>query len=395
MPKIVVHYGDNSEPPAQNRPTAQQAANPQESQYFKNHCPNCRGGIEFSAHGVGEEVACPHCQRLITLRFPPDNQSGPTEQIDAYLQRSSFPKTRTELLFLKTFRFPTELDAIRQPEFWQEVLGDTSQSIVSRLVASGTLQKGNAEVPTLLESKSKDELKSLAKARGISQSGAKDVLAQRLFEADSNGMSELFRGKTYFVCTAKGQLVIEKFVESEKELRLNAETAAESALRKGRYEDACTIVADFEASQVFPRGVGIDWTRYDAARDIEILNEIAYSPRPHRPIPESVLTSLRISAGMMNLWGENNPLKWLTGLEQEFAREAHVMLSAAISRLRLRELKRAGIQQVKILGSCRDNACETCRKADGMTYAIQSAPELPHGRCTCEYGCGCIFIAAP
>ncbi len=307
---------------------------------------------------------------------------------------SSFPKTRTELLFLKTFRFPTEIDAIRQPKSWQEVLGDTSQSIVSHLVASGTLQKGNAEAPTLLESKSKDELKSLAKARGISQSGTKDVLAQRLFKADPNGMSELFRGKTYFVCTPKGRLIIEKFVESEEELMLNAESATESALKQGRYEDACTIVADFEASQIFPRGVGIDWGRYDAARDIEILKEIAsYSPRRHRSISESVLTSLRISAGMMNLWGENNPLKWLTAAEQEFAREAHMILSAAINNVRLGDFKRAGIQQVKILGTGRDDACSTCKKADGRIYPIESAPELPHDKCTCEYNCGCILIA--
>ena len=114
-------------------------------------------------------------------------------------------------------------------------------------------------MPTLLESKSKDELKSLAKARGISHSGTKDVLAQRLFKADPNGMSELFRGKTYFVCTPKGRLIIEKFVEYDNELTLTAKTATESALRQGRYEDACTIVADFEALRVFPRGLGIDW----------------------------------------------------------------------------------------------------------------------------------------
>jgi len=160
-------------------------------------------------------------------------------------------------------------------------------------------------VPTLLESKSKDELKSLAKARGISHSGTKDVLAQRLFKADPNGMSELFRGKTYFVCTPKGRLIIEKFVEYDNELTLTAKTATESALRQGRYEDACTIVAYFEALRVFPRGLGIDWGRYDAARDIEILKEIAaYSPRRHSSISESALTSLRISAGMMNLWAK-------------------------------------------------------------------------------------------
>lgn len=176
---------------------------------------------------------------------------------------------------------------------------------------------------------------------------------------------------------------------------LIAETASESALKQGRYEDACTIVADFEASQIFPRGVGIDWGRYDAARDIEILKEIAsYSPRRHRSISESVLTSLRISAGMMNLWGENNPLKWLTAVEQEFAREAHMMLSAAITRVNLRQWKRLGFQRVRLLSSGRDDICAVCKEVDGKIYPIDSVPELPHARCSCEYGCGCIFIVA-
>jgi hypothetical protein len=70
-------------------------------------------------------------------------------------------------------------------------------------------------------------------------------------------MSEFFRGKTYFTCTAKGQLIIEKFVESERDLMFKIERATESALRTGRYEDGCTMVATFEASRVFQRGVGI------------------------------------------------------------------------------------------------------------------------------------------
>jgi len=207
-------------------------------------------------------------------------------------------------------------------------------------------------------------------------------------------MSELFRGKTYFTCTPKGRLVVEKFEQSEKELRLKAETETESALRAGRYKDACITVSSFEASQVFPRGVGIDWKRYDAERDVEILDEIAaYSPIRHRSIPESALANLRMSARMMNLWGENNPLKWLTGSEREFAQEAHMMLSAAISRVNLKDWKRLGFTKVKILGSGREDACKICKEADGQIHPIDSVPDLPHEKCTCEHGCGCTLIA--
>jgi hypothetical protein len=363
--------------------------------YFKIQCPECEGGIEFPAHGVGEQAACPHCRQSIVLRFPAAGECGAGQQIDLYLRTSSFPKTRAELQFLKIFALPRELDEMRRLQLSREALGAPPESIVSRFLAEGFLQEGGVDVAKLLELKSKNELKSLAKGRGISQSGTKEDLAKKLFKADPSGMAGFFSGRTYITCTPKGQLLVGTFEESERQLRLEAEDQSESALRAGRYKDACTIVADFEASQVFPRGVGIDWSRYDAARDIEILNEIAgYSPIRHRAIPESALANLRMSAGMMNLWGENNPLKWLTGSEREFAQEAHMMLSAAISRVNLNDWKRLGFTKVKILGSGREDACKICKEANGQIYPIESAPELPHGGCICEHACACIFIVA-
>ena len=181
----------------------------------------------------------------------------------------------------------------------------------------------------------------------------------------------------------------------QRNARLEAQKQSESALRAGRHEDAALIVVNFEASQPFPRGVGIDWPNYDDARNLDILNEIAaYSPQRYRRIPQNILASLRVSAGMMNLWGESNPLKWLTGPEREFAREARMMFSAAIEKVRLKEFRRVGIQHVKISGTGRDDICNACKKDDGKIYPTDSPPELPHNRCTCEYGCGCILIGA-
>src|SRR6266581_5369343 len=62
--------------------------------YFKIPCPECEGGIEFPAHGVGEQAACPHCQQSIVLRFPAAGEYSAAQQIDLYLRTSSFPKTR-------------------------------------------------------------------------------------------------------------------------------------------------------------------------------------------------------------------------------------------------------------------------------------------------------------
>ena len=358
-----------------------------ESASFKIRCSSCCGEIEFPPYAAGEVVECPVCKSSVTLTFPADDAIGPTQQIDALLAATSFPRTRAELLFLKVFTFPTDLRDIRGADAWQQALEEPLDSTVSRFVAVGMLREANEDVASLLQSKSKEELKSLAKARNLPQSGTKQLLAERLFKADPDGMSEFFRGKTYFTCTAKGKLIVDKFIESEDEFRLKAERATESALRSGRHEDAYAIVARFEASRVFRNG--IKWGTF------EILNDIAaFRSKRHRHIPEPVLRSLRVSAGMMKLWGESKPAKWLTESEREFATEAHAILSAAIARFRLREMRRAGVSKVEVLGSGRDDTCPICRSDDRKTYEIACAPGLPHEDCSCESGCGCLLIAA-
>src|ERR1017187_3558352 len=37
---------------------------------IKMHCRKCGGGVEFPADGVGQRIACPHCQAELTLKRP-------------------------------------------------------------------------------------------------------------------------------------------------------------------------------------------------------------------------------------------------------------------------------------------------------------------------------------
>jgi tetratricopeptide (TPR) repeat protein len=38
--------------------------------YLKEVCPHCQGHVEFPAEGVGQQSACPHCGKIITLERP-------------------------------------------------------------------------------------------------------------------------------------------------------------------------------------------------------------------------------------------------------------------------------------------------------------------------------------
>jgi len=37
---------------------------------IKMRCPQCQGGVEFPADGIGQRIACPHCQAEFTLKRP-------------------------------------------------------------------------------------------------------------------------------------------------------------------------------------------------------------------------------------------------------------------------------------------------------------------------------------
>ena len=59
----------------------------------------------------------------------------------------------------------------------------------------------------------------------------------------------------------------------------------------------------------------------------------------------------------------------------------------------LNQMRRVGITRVKMLASVLAENCDACRKLAGLTYSIDSAPELPPEDCTCFPWCGCLHIA--
>jgi len=367
----------------------------QELVYFKNYCPKCGGGIEFPAHGVGRSVPCPHCKTSIPLTFPKNENIDPTRQLDAYLELGAFPKTRAQVAFLKVIAFPAQAGEVRDLDIWKRLLRGAPAELVGRFVKAGLIELTDGEVAPLLKTKTKDDLKLMAKKRQLSQAGTKEELLQRLFAADPAGMTALFQANPYLACTAQGRSVVEKFAESENDLKVKAETSALSALRAGDFEEACKAVAGYEASKVFQRGKGIDWSKYDATHDLDILRAVAAAqPKALRGIPAEVLPSLRVSACMMGLWGDNNPKKWLTEDERPFAHGAFMLLHAAIAKIRLKDMKRSGVSEIKVSSASPENLCPVCGNDNGKIYAIDSAPELPHAGCACEYGCACLVQAA-
>ncbi len=321
---------------------------------------------------------------------------NPIEQMKTFFKVSSFPTNRAELLLLSRYTLPNEPSNVPDSLGWKAVLGDDPANILTRFLAEGLVHK--AEPVLTLQHRWSSELKALAKERGLPSSGTKEMLAKRLVNADPEGMANLVADKNFLVCTTKGRILVEKFQEAERHAKERAESECLEALKQRRFKAACSVIGAYEASRVFPRGVGIDWQRYDCSHDLSVLQIIftAHLSR-HARFGEDTMLNLRLAAAMIHLWGTNDPSPWLPDNSGDdktvLVTEARMLLFHALNRVRLQEMKEAGIRRVKILSPRNSDDCPTCRSNDGKTYPIDGVPILPHEGCTCECGCRCITIA--
>ena len=242
------------------------------------------------------------------------------------------------------------------------------------------------------------DLKSILKRKGLRGSGAKSKLIDRLIAFDRNAMLELTQGTDAYRCTLTGRQLAEAYVEHEETKRAGIENDVLSLLIAGEYAKAVHEVAQFEAGQVFARGLGIDWMNYDGTSDVESIRAIfTTTPAILRGIEKDRLRQIRPAAGMMHLWGTGTAKKWLpdgfdTGIHLDGNTACRMLVFHAANVRNLKQFEECGIKSVKIIGSGDDGCCDECKKISGRKYRLHEIPELPYPSCTSEDGCRCIML---
>jgi hypothetical protein len=64
-----------------------------EEPYSTCSCPECSGKVEFPAHGIGEEIECPHCQIPFALYDESEDSQQVGGSIDWHAETSPTPDT--------------------------------------------------------------------------------------------------------------------------------------------------------------------------------------------------------------------------------------------------------------------------------------------------------------
>ncbi len=311
--------------------------------------------------------------------------------------RFDLKKSPPHCLLLTRFLHPQEIGRFAESKDWERVLGEHPRKAIQRFIDEGLLEP--VELPELLARYYKvNDLQEMAKQRGLSASGRKDDLISRLIEADPEGMKKAVAGVTLLRCSQRGRQLAEEYLAQERDKQEKTERDVIAALEKHRFREAALIVASYEAGQVFPRGMGIDWKHYNPSRDVELLTAIfQLVPRRLTHLSYAQMEKVRIAAGVCVLmWTLGQATEWLKSYETQelgIPYEAAIFMAKSYAgfKVELNHLRQSGYKWVRIMTCNDDHVCESCRKLAARRYAIEKVPELPYEGCTSEV-CRCSIV---
>ncbi|MCU7866030.1 MAG: hypothetical protein KZQ92_18875 [Candidatus Thiodiazotropha sp. (ex Lucinoma borealis)] len=315
----------------------------------------------------------------------------------SWLRKKDWKSSSSHLLFLSKFMQGVSPEHYVHAKHWESVLNESPQKAIQGFVKDGMLEP--AELPELVYCQFKiSELKNMLKERQLQVSGRKADLIDRLIEHDASGMEEATKGISVLKCSEEGKILAIDYLNQMKEKREKAENEVLNLLENRSFKKSVKVVAEYEASQVFPRGLGIEWSSYSGESDIEILNTIfRRMPGILKSVDEGRLENLHIAAAMMHLWGTNRASQWLpddfeTGIYMERDAAARMLVFYALHLRNMKYYKKGGVKTVEISIVDDSNTCPTCKKTSNKKYRIDKVPELPNPDCTCKIGCRCATV---
>jgi hypothetical protein len=289
-------------------------------------------------------------------------------------------------------RTPQDFDS----DGWRDALSEDPLRVINQLLKEGVLVE--ADLDAKVDYKYKlDELKNLLKQHNLPISGRKGNLILRLVQTDPIGMQKAVAGLPVLKCSESARQLAEQYLLTEKKKREDLESQVIEYLRQRNYRQASIVVAAYEAEQVFPRGIGIDWTNHKPAGDMMVLNFMfTGKPKILAFLDDEKVDSLRLAAGMMHLFGTNQCKAWLpvdfqTGLKLDNNAAGRMFLFFALHKRTVSNYIDSGvIREVSILAAA--DSCEACKAIGGRKFRLNEIPELPFEHCSHQMGCRCTVL---
>jgi len=305
-------------------------------------------------------------------------------------------KSKAHWLLLSKFIHPQNADDFSKSDIWECVLGEKPNKAIIRFSDEGLIVVSGLEGILSYRYKA-SELKDILKEHKLPVSGRKEDMIKRLVIADPAGMKNKVTGLTVHQCSQQGSELVERYLQEEREKRDRVETQVLEHIRNRKFKEASLSVAAYEAEQVFPRGIGIDWKHHNPNHDIEKLNNIfSGKPKLLSKLNDELSEILRQGAAMMSLWGKNTAKEWLppdikTDLPFDVDTAARMFLFYASYKTSLEQYRNSGVVKSVEISTAPDS-CDECKRFNKKRYKLSEVPELPHENCCHEKGCRCVLI---
>lgn len=314
----------------------------------------------------------------------------------SFFTSNQWQESPSNLLLLSKFMGGDNPERYFSSEPWEVALNKSPKKVIKTLLNNGALAE--ADLSTTINCQFKaSELKSLLKTKGLSTSGKKQVLIERLLEKHADEMREQVKGVLVLQCSALGMELAERFLASEKNRKSEAENKTMNFLQNRSLDKAIKVVVEYEKLLVFPRGLNFNWDS-QTIKSTESELSVIFNKLPVllAMVQEDALNHIRLIAGMMCLWGSQSGISWKadssidTGIHLDSTVASRMLLFYAGHIRNLKQLELCGCKSVEIISS--NNCCSECKKLDGKKFSIKKAPELPYHKCSCELGCRCAIV---
>jgi len=317
---------------------------------------------------------------------------------------TEWKKSPAHLLLLSKHLSPRVTSDFARGDNWQEVLGEPVAKAINRFKDDNVIDI--LATDELLDIKYKvTELKQILKSKQIQVSGTKRALIQRLLNADPEGAQKAVADMTVYICTMEGKSIADQYLAHEKEKRTLTEQHVLESLKNAKYKEAAIIVAQFEAEQVFPRGMGIDWEKYNTKHDEIFLNKLfTCKPKVLSALSNEQLYTGRLIGALRRLFSySDNYLSLPDDFDNPTVYDKssilHLLMSNAYFHTVIAEAvelhRTLGNIVIEVLTVNDDLVCDECKTLTKHPFEINQVPELPYQKCTCKFGCRCSISARP
>lgn len=301
------------------------------------------------------------------------------------LDNLEWKKSPAHFNLLLAFEKPRDIKQVLDWDWPRQTLGEKTEVAIERFLQERMLVPASIK-EALNRLFQVAQLKKLLSERGLSTSGSKSELIERLITLDGQGMTKIVGNSVVKCSEAALSLIVQRNQKIEEETNL-AKRLTFEAFKANNPKEACKIYEAFRRHTT-------ESTYKISIYDVEELQFIITGhPKILSGLSPQNLKALQLAACMKTLWKAELPENWLPETFTSPFKNDQIPINYLIRNAEFqRHLSNSGqfSKQVKINFHSGDiDSCNLCLALNGKVFDINAFPELPIPGCTSETGCMC------